>query len=182
MALGEDTKVYGLVGPPCHESQTATYYDTIWEIIAEAFKLSNEEGSLIPPDKSLRDFFVERLPHHALSIEEQAQILQMAETWGSFIGDDWEVQSLKWFWLEECLEGGQSILSPRFLYTSDRREENLFVVGSHIAMFQRLSQAVHKAARIRLNALVTRVENTEQPDSDPSIRVTVNHCGEIRSG
>ena len=81
-------------------------YDLIWELIAEAFKISNEQCSDIRSNKSLKDFFREKLPDRDLSEDDQAQILKMAEMWGSFIGDDWERQSLKWFWLEECLDGG----------------------------------------------------------------------------
>jgi hypothetical protein len=81
--------------------------DLVWEIIREAFKYSNEECSNISPEKSLKDFFIEQVAEKRLSAEDQMLVLQMAEMWGAFIGDPLERQSLKYFWLEECLDGGE---------------------------------------------------------------------------
>jgi hypothetical protein len=81
--------------------------DLVWEIIREAFKYSNEDCSNIPPEKSLKDFFIEKVVEKGLAEEDQILVLQMAEMWGAFIGDPLERQSLKYFWLEECLDGGQ---------------------------------------------------------------------------
>lgn len=34
-------------------------------------------------------------------------ILQMASMWGDYVGESIETQSLKYFWLEDCLDGGK---------------------------------------------------------------------------
>lgn len=81
--------------------------DLVWEIIREAFKYSNEECSNISTERSLKDFFIEQIIEKGLSEEDQMLVLQMAEMWGAFIGDPLERQSLKYFWLEECLDGGE---------------------------------------------------------------------------
>lgn len=73
-----------------------------------AFKYSNENCSTIHPNKSLKDFFLTQLKEQSFDPEEHNFILMLAEMWGSFIGDSWERQSLKWFWLEECLDGGMN--------------------------------------------------------------------------
>ncbi len=84
----------------------ASGLDTVWDLIEKAFEYSNEECLGISPSLSLKDFFHTKLAEGTLSKEQKARILLLAEMWGSFIGDSWERQSLRWFWLEECLEGG----------------------------------------------------------------------------
>jgi len=86
----------------------ASGLETVWAFIEDAFKYSNEECLSISPDLSLKDFFHEKLTEETLSPDQQARVLLLAEMWGSFIGDSWERQSLRWFWLEECLEGGET--------------------------------------------------------------------------
>lgn len=89
------------------------YYSSItWDIIQEAFKYSNEFSSFIDPQDSLLDFFqrrvVELIPETTRDWERQRYVvLQMAELWGAFVGSPLERQSLKFFWLEECIEGGK---------------------------------------------------------------------------
>jgi hypothetical protein len=83
--------------------------DLVWDIIKEAFKYSNENSLNISPEISLKDFFSEQVVERKLSKADQTLVLQMAEMWGAFIGDPLERQSLKYFWLEECLDGGEWI-------------------------------------------------------------------------
>ena len=82
--------------------------ELVWGTIADAFKYSNDDSSAIPSNKSLKDFFVEKLDQKDLSKTDKKLVLQMAEMWGAFVGDPWERQSLKYFWLEECIDGGKS--------------------------------------------------------------------------
>ena len=83
--------------------------DVFWSIVADAFKYSNENdsSSAIPQDRSLNDFFVDQLEEKEVEEADRKMILQMAQLWGAFIGDPIERQSLKYFWLEECLDGGE---------------------------------------------------------------------------
>lgn len=91
--------------------KAAEHFDLIWAIISDAFKYSNENFANISPKASLKGFFIEEIREKGLSKEGQALILQMAEMWGAFIGDPWDKQSLKYFWLEECLDGGKPLLA-----------------------------------------------------------------------
>ncbi|KAJ4302373.1 hypothetical protein N0V88_002517 [Collariella sp. IMI 366227] len=82
----------------------------MWNIIGDAFEYSNTQGSEIGPERSLLDFFqeqvVKRIPETEEGYERQRHILlQMAELWGNFVGSPLSKQSLKFFWLEECIEG-----------------------------------------------------------------------------
>lgn len=88
------------------EKKATEYSELVWGVVADAFKLSNDDYADIPPEKSLMDFFREKVKEKEISDEEQKTLLQMAQMWGAFVGDPVTKQSLKFFWLEECIEGG----------------------------------------------------------------------------
>jgi hypothetical protein len=74
----------------------------------QAFKHSAANTSTIDPKESLYDFIVKKVPE-VFPTDSQSQrkiILQMSEMWGTFVGSPVERQSLKFFWLEECIDGG----------------------------------------------------------------------------
>jgi hypothetical protein len=99
-ALGERTQVYGSTGEEVDHDRAERLNDIIWSIISDAFAYSNQHCAKIEPNLSLKDFFNEHLPKHDLSVDDYDLTMDMAEMWGSFIGDNWDKQSLKWFWLE----------------------------------------------------------------------------------
>jgi hypothetical protein len=72
-------------------------------------RYSAQNTSTIDPDESLKDFF-EKKVFEEFSGEENSDkkktLMQMAETWGAFVGSPVHRQSLKFFWLEECIDGG----------------------------------------------------------------------------
>lgn len=85
----------------------------MWGIVQDAFKHSNKHSAEIDPRESLFDFFktriVEVIPETTEDWQRKREVvLQMADLWGAFIGSPIERQSLKFFWLEECIEGGMS--------------------------------------------------------------------------
>lgn len=84
--------------------------EAMWGIIVQAFKYSGQNTAKIGPKESLHDFFVKKVQdlfggeHNP---EQQRKVvMQMAELWGAFVGSPVETQSLKFFWLEECIDGG----------------------------------------------------------------------------
>ena len=81
-------------------------------MISDAFKYSKENSASIPASRSLRDYLEEQVKDKELSHAEQRIVLQMAEMWGAFVGDPLERQSLKFFWLEEFIDGGLLIAIP----------------------------------------------------------------------
>ncbi len=93
------------------------YSDIMWEIIKEAFEHSNKHCQEIDPGESLLDFFQtkvkERIPESTEAYEKKRNmVLQMSLFWGAFVGSPIERQSLKYFWLEECLDGGKLVGAP----------------------------------------------------------------------
>ena len=53
------------------------------------------------------DFFKGEVKRRQLDDASSQLILQMARMWGDFVGEPIEKQSLRFFWLEECIEGGK---------------------------------------------------------------------------
>lgn len=88
-------------------------YETImWDMIEEAFELSETKGESVDAQKSLVDFFEERLPVKIADGDEGAAkkrkiVRQLCEGWGAFIGSPAMRQSLRFFWLEKCIDDGK---------------------------------------------------------------------------
>lgn len=86
--------------------------DDMWGIIIQAFKYSTNNTLTIEPNQSLYDFFEEKvqeiIPAGVYADVRRKIILQLAEFWGAFVGSPVTEQSLKFFWLEECIDGGTS--------------------------------------------------------------------------
>ena len=98
--------MYDTNGSLLRNKEVSDGFDIVWNIIADAFKHSNESCAKIDPELSLKDFFNDRLRTTQLDARARNLVLELAETWGGFVGDAVERNSLKWFWLEECLDGG----------------------------------------------------------------------------
>jgi lysyl oxidase-like protein 2/3/4 len=79
--------------------------ESLWSTIDEAFEYSNAHKDSIPPDRSLLDFFKERVSKTDLSPEEKELCIETCKMWGAYVGDSIERQSLKFFCLEECIDG-----------------------------------------------------------------------------
>lgn len=88
------------------QEKAKKHSELVWGIISDAFKYSNEQSDTIPPDRSLMEFFETKIKEKDLNGPSSRLVLQMARIWGDFVGDPIERQSLKYFWLEECIDGG----------------------------------------------------------------------------
>ena len=104
---GEGASVFDEAGKLLDSQRANEVFKLVWGIISDAFKYSNESCSDIPSDQSLKDFFIQKIGEKDLRGADKQLILQMAEMWGAFVGSPWERQSLKYFWLEECIDGGK---------------------------------------------------------------------------
>ena len=105
-SVDEDAGVYDSDGASMDGQEVLDGFTVVWNLLADAFKFSNENCANIAANLSLKSFFMENLSASHLDQRSQSVILELAEMWGGFIGDAFETQSLKWFWLEECLDGG----------------------------------------------------------------------------
>ena len=109
-AIGEGTCVFDELGKRIDEKKSKELSELVWGVISDAFQHSNEKSASIPSSKSLKDFMVEKLGTKNISQMDRKMALQVAEMWGAFVGEPFERQSLKYFWLEECIEGGELML------------------------------------------------------------------------
>lgn len=82
----------------------------MWATIEDAFERSNQHGKSIPPEQSLFDFFQERVQQTNFSPAEKELCLDACKLWGAYVGDPVERQSLKFFCLEECIDGSAYLI------------------------------------------------------------------------
>ena len=83
---------------------------TVWKILEEALEYSKSESEQIDNTKSLYDFFEDQceraLRDRVMSKEEADVVLRMSEMWGAYVGVRVQRQSLKYFFLEDCISEG----------------------------------------------------------------------------
>lgn len=104
--------VFGEQGDFLEEGEQ--YSSLMWDIVQDAFKHSNKSSSEINEKESLYDFFRTRVAEKIPATEEGYKrkrdiVLQMSAMWGAFVGSPISRQSLKFFWLEECIDGGELV-------------------------------------------------------------------------
>lgn len=121
------------------------YSAMMWDIVQEAFKHSNRDSAEIDPKESLLDFFktklVDLIPETTEGWERKRGIvLQMADLWGAFVGSPVERQSLKFFWLEECIDG-----------------ENLYCGSTYEQILKYIAAPALRSATIEYNTTVAKI-------------------------
>lgn len=87
------------------DALTTKASEFMWSTIEQAFEYSKSHGQSIPPERSLFDFFQEKVEQTDFSEGEKELCLDACQLWGAYVGDPIQRQSLKFFCLEECLDG-----------------------------------------------------------------------------
>ncbi|KAI9786714.1 MAG: hypothetical protein M1816_007855 [Peltula sp. TS41687] len=159
-------------GKMMEEAEAKDASDRMWAVIASAFQFSDENADRIGPEESLLDFFRssaeelfggdetttqngdssvdgenggnENTRPQKKMMDERTGLLRMAEFWGVIIGSPVEKQSLKFFWLEEGVEG-----------------ENLFVASTYKAILDRVAEIPLAKADIQFSKKVVSIESLE---------------------
>ncbi|KAK6433030.1 hypothetical protein LTR95_010793 [Oleoguttula sp. CCFEE 5521] len=161
----EHQAVFDSEGLSVDPAEAAEFTRLIWDdgLVAAAFKYSNEHGAEIPASTSLYDFFVEKAESLFTNLSAEAaspkreRFLQTASMWGAYVGSATDKQSLRFFWLEECIEG-----------------ENPFVAGTYTKILEAVAAPALKRAEIRLKAKVTGVHSREGEGNQKSIIETAS--------
>ncbi len=140
------------------DKDAAKNTEHVWSIIEQAMKLSNEHSATIPAEKSLYDYFQEQVVkifsnNDDDTKKQQQTILQMAEMWGAFVGSPIQRQSLKLFWLEECIDG-----------------ENLFVASTYDKVLEKIADPALKGAMMLFEHRLKRIVSGEQ-NADTNVTV-----------
>ena len=83
----------------------------VWDILEMAIDFSTANSKDIDPSTSLYDYFAGEctglVRTGEMSGYEKELVLGMAQMWGAYVGDRVERQSLKFFFLEDCIGGGK---------------------------------------------------------------------------
>ncbi|RFU29140.1 hypothetical protein B7463_g7208, partial [Scytalidium lignicola] len=119
--------------------------EEMWNIVLKAFKYSEENCATIDPNESLYDFFQQKLHEVYPNPDDEDMrnaLLQLAELWGAIVGEPASKQSLKYFWLEECVDG-----------------PNVFCAGTYENILARIAEPALKKAEIRLSTLIKGFES-----------------------
>ncbi|KAI9759539.1 MAG: hypothetical protein M4579_002298 [Chaenotheca gracillima] len=157
-SLGERQNIFDHDGKLLDVDRATECSDFLWSTIMDAFQYSNENSESIPLGMSLLDFFKKRLKDRNLDdastpdeyLEGSAtgngdqQLLWTAEMWGAFIGDPISRQSLKYFWLEECIDG-----------------ENLFIASTYKAVLDFVANKALASADLQLSKKVIQIKALE---------------------
>lgn len=107
----DESYVFNEDGEPYSSEEGESYSTMMWDIVQAAFKHSNKCSAEIDPNESLLDFFKatlkELIPESTDDWRRKREVvLKMADLWGAWVGSPVERQSLRFFWLEETLDGG----------------------------------------------------------------------------
>jgi hypothetical protein len=100
----------------------------LWATVEQAFAYSDSSSGIIPSSKSLFDYFKEEVRKTDLSQSEKEACLELSKSWGAYIGSSVDRQSLKFFFLEDGLEGGMS--SGTVILAGENRARKLTVNSS----------------------------------------------------
>ncbi|KAI8948407.1 flavin-containing amine oxidoreductase [Xylaria longipes] len=143
------TSVVDETGKMIPSPDAEKYTEMMWDIIGTAFTHSNRNSSAIGVDESLLDFFrselTTRLPEHSPDYEKKRKVMsQVAESWGAYVGNHVISQSLKYFWLEECIDG-----------------ENLFCSGTYAKILSAIAKPVVEGANIKYKTVVNKIQSSD---------------------
>ncbi|KAL4979362.1 hypothetical protein BDW66DRAFT_157545 [Aspergillus desertorum] len=134
--------VFGSDGKALDERVAVKISEVLWATIDEAFTYSNSHKDDIPAEKSLLEFIRERLQGTDLNEDEKQLCIDAARLWGCYIGDPIERQSLKFFSLEESIDGS-----------------NYFVASTYRDILAQVSNIALNHADIRLNQPVINIHS-----------------------
>ncbi|KAI1104768.1 FAD/NAD(P)-binding domain-containing protein [Jackrogersella minutella] len=144
----ERSSVFDEAGKQIPATDAIYYSGIMWDVVGAAFAYSNKHSATISPDESLWDFFKKEVPRRISDSEEDFEkkrnfVYQLADQWGAFVGSHIFTQSLKFFWLEECIDG-----------------ENLFVGDTYEKILQLVAKPAVEGAKIKYDTIVNRIQST----------------------
>ncbi|OKL61598.1 hypothetical protein UA08_03159 [Talaromyces atroroseus] len=158
---GRET-IYDTSGKLLDEATTMKLAEWMWTTIDEGFEYSTKKQDHIPPSMSLYDFCCQQLEKTSFTVEEKAACKEFAKFWGAYVGEPVERQSMKFFCLEECIEGRLSSAA------------NLFVGSTYKNILNHISKSALRHADLRLNSPVVQIQAAKRDlSSTRQITVTV---------
>ncbi|KAK2758969.1 hypothetical protein FQN54_003067 [Arachnomyces sp. PD_36] len=148
--------VFSSTGELHDEKTTNKISECLWTIIDEAFEYSRNHMSSIPAEKSLLDFIQEKIQATGLNQHEKEACVELSRLWGAYVGDSIQTQSLRFLFLEECIEGN-----------------NVFVASTYKDILKHVAAPAVSSGCIRLNEVVTNIRAQDRDSGSKSQNVTV---------
>lgn len=96
--------IFSKDGKPLDDNLATKLSEFMWTTIDDAFEYSNKYKDSIPSDRSLFDFFLEKVEQTDFSQAEKDACIETCHLWGAYVGDPISRQSLRFFCLEECVD------------------------------------------------------------------------------
>ncbi|KAL8718296.1 MAG: hypothetical protein Q9225_004547 [Loekoesia sp. 1 TL-2023] len=125
----------------------------VWEILEEAIEHSKTRSQEIDPAASLYGFFETQCDRAfqcgKMTMREVELVLGMSQMWGAYVGDRVELQSLKYFFLEDCIEGGRH---------KDRPFPDCFIPTNYKKIMARVSAVPLARAHVQFDTTMTSIE------------------------
>jgi hypothetical protein len=158
----ERQRIIDTDGKPLDSAEAEEYGSILWEngLISQAFRYSRENTATIDPQVSLMDFFVEKAGGLFGECEDQEAerkrktLLKICDFWGSYVGSPTTKQSLKYFWLEECIEG-----------------ENPFVAGTYTKILEYVSKPALEKAEVKLETKAAAIRGRKEEGEKVEVQV-----------
>jgi predicted NAD/FAD-dependent oxidoreductase len=158
----ERQRIVDTDGKPLDSKEAEEYGSILWEngLISQAFRYSRENTASIDPKVSLMDFFVEKAEGLFMDCGKQEAerkrrtLLKICDFWGSYVGSSTTKQSLKYFWLEECIEG-----------------ENPFVAGTYRKILEYVARPALEKADVKLDTKVTAIKGRKEEGEKVEVQV-----------
>ncbi|KAL9003287.1 MAG: hypothetical protein Q9180_009917, partial [Flavoplaca navasiana] len=123
----------------------------VWEILDLASEHSKSQGDDIHPAASLYSFFESSCESAVqcgdMTERERELVLGMSQMWGAYVGDGVELQSLKFFYLEDCIEGGT------------HQNHDCFIPTNYQKIIARIATVPLAQGNMQFNTLMTSVEH-----------------------
>lgn len=173
--------IFDSTGNQIDSKVAAEISEVVWDMVAKAFQYSEDNLDNIDKNRSLMDFFREHLPEIVKDPKRRALVLQEAHVWGSVIGDSISRQSLKCFFLEECIGGrmfGQARCYEAFSLI--HLAEDTFVAKTYEKILAEIAAMALSHANIQFNEEVIFLDT---PTSyEPNASSTPQTIVHTRSG
>lgn len=129
-----------------------------WDMIMGAFKYADEKGGETGVNVSLAEYIEKEWKAKFNGEEEKVRdLIDESKLWGQFVGSPIERQSLRFFWLEEGLEGG-----------------NVFVASTYQKILGEIARPVLEAGKevVKLNTEVEHIQYRGDGDAaDTPVKV-----------
>lgn len=152
----------------------------VWDTINDAFAYSEKYGDSIPPERSLLDYFCEKVEQTGFTAAEKALCLESCKLWGTYMGEPVWRQSLKFFRLEQCIDGSKVQTYPFMMHWTDNscsRSQSLR--NSHLQGDPRRSR-LHREATRRHSSERTRHQSRRPAALRSTHFASSNHHHDLR--